>query len=144
MRKRDLAPAGACGSAVVAYLLDGGLLFASAARPQWHRSFQSFIQQVFPGQNLLDISSDDPIFRFPYSFSNGAPSLWHHGGVRAMGIKHNDRWVVFYHPGDIHDAWKTGASGMDSKLSEDATKVGINVIYYAFTHYQEMARGNQK
>lgn len=125
------------------YLLNGGLLFASAASPQWHGSFQAFIGQVFPGQRMLEIASDDPIFRYPCSFPNGAAPLWHHGGGRALGIKHNDRWVVFYHPGDIHDAWKTGASGMEARLADDATKLGINVVYYAFTTYLEKTRASR-
>ncbi|MEO5367970.1 MAG: DUF4159 domain-containing protein [Magnetococcus sp. WYHC-3] len=122
------------------YLLDGGLLFASAASPQWGTSFTGFMNQVFPGQPLLVIADDDPLFQVPYSFPNGAPPLWHHCGTRVLGIKHNDRWVVYFHPGDVHDAWKTGHSGMDPVLAESATQIGINVIYYAFTHYLEMTR----
>ncbi|MEO5368127.1 MAG: DUF4159 domain-containing protein [Magnetococcus sp. WYHC-3] len=126
------------------YLLGGGLLFASAASPQWHGSFQAFIGQVFPGQRLLEIPDDDPILRFPYSFENGAPPLWHHGGFRVLGIKHEGRWVVFYHPGDIHDAWKTGHSGLNEALADDATKTGINVIYYAITRYLEKTRASRE
>ncbi len=122
------------------YLLGGGLLFASAASPQWGQSFKGFIGQVFPGQGMLIIADDDPLFQVPYAFPNGAPPLWHHCGTRVLGIKHNDRWVVYFHPGDVHDAWKNGHSGMDPVLAEDATRIGINVVYYAFTHYLEMTR----
>ena len=122
------------------YLLDGGLLFASCGSPRWNASFHAFAQQLFPGEALLVIADDDSLFQVPYAFPNGAPPLWHHGGYRALGIKHNGRWVVFYHPGAICDAWKTGHSGMDPALAEGATQVGVNVIYYAFTHYLEMTR----
>ena len=126
------------------YLLDGGLLFADCGSPQWDRSFRAFAQVLLPGQSLTVISDDDPIFQFPFTFPNGAPPLWHHGGMRAMGIKHNGRWVVFYHPGDVNDAWKTGHSGMDASLAQAATEMGVNILYYAFTHYLEQTRKYRK
>lgn len=122
------------------YLLDGGMLFADCGSPQWDRSFRMVARQLFPGDPLLVIADDDTLFQIPFAFPNGAPALWHHGGMRAMGIKHKGRWVVFYHPGDINDAWKTGHSGMDPAMAEGAVKMGVNIIYYAFTHYLEMTR----
>ena len=122
------------------YLLDGGLLFAVCGSPQWDRSFRGFARQLFPGESLLAIADDDPLFQVPFAFPNGAPALWHHGGRRALGIKHQGRWVVFYHPGDINDAWKTGHSGMDPALAEGAIQMGVNIIYYSFTHYLELTR----
>jgi hypothetical protein len=50
------------------------------------------------------------IYQLPYGFPDGAPAFWHHGGRRAKGIKHEGRWVVFYHPGDMNDAWKSRAT----------------------------------
>ena len=127
------------------YLLDGGLLFCNCASAQFDRSFRSFIQQVLPGNPLLVIADDDPIFQVPYSFPNGAPPLWHHGGFRALGIKYNGRWVVFYHPGDILDAWATGHAGItDRNLVTESYDLGVNVIYYSFTHYLELTRKYRK
>ena len=126
------------------YLLDGGLLFVNCASAQFDRSFRSFIQQVLPGNPLLVIADDDPIFQVPYAFPNGAPPLWHHGGMRALGVKYNNRWVVFYHPGDILDAWSTGHAGLDPRLVTEAYDLGVNVIYYSFTHYLELTRKYRK
>jgi hypothetical protein len=126
------------------YLLDGGMLFADCGSPQWDQSFRGFIQATFPGESLRVIADDDPIFQLPFVFPNGAPPLWHHGGMRAMGIKNKGRWVVFYHPGDINDAWKTGHSGMDSELTRGAMEMGINIVYYSFTHYLEITRKYRK
>src|SRR5262249_35428955 len=126
------------------YLLGGGLLFVNCGSPQFDGAFRAFMQQVLPGNPLVVIADDDPIFQMPYVFPNGAPPLWHHGGYHAMGVKVNDRWVVFYHPGDIVDAWKTGHEGLDPKLATEAYQVGINVIYYSFTHYLEMTRQYRK
>jgi hypothetical protein len=126
------------------YLLDGGMLFADCGSPQWDRSFRAFAANLLPGQPLLTIADDDSIFQIPYTFSNGAPPLWHHGGMRALGIKYKNRWVVFYHPGDINDAWKTGHSGMDPIMADDAFRMGVNIVYYSFTHYLELTKHYRK
>ena len=123
------------------YLLEDGMLFADCGSAEWDRAFRSFATQLLPGSSLVDISDDDPIYQAPYTFPNGAPPMWHHGGSRAMGIKHNGRWVVFYHPGDLNDAWKTGHSGLSPDLAKHAFEMGINVVYYAFTkHLEEIAK----
>lgn len=126
------------------YLQDGGMLFADCGSYQWDRSFRSFIMALFPGNSLRIIADDDPIFQMPFGFANGAPPLWHHGGTRAMGIKHKDRWIVFYHPGDINDAWKTGHSGIDQDLARKSYQLGVNVVYYAFMRYLEETRKYRK
>ena len=126
------------------YLLGGGMLFADCGSMRWDRSFREFARRLFPEYNLLEIADDDPIFQMPYQFPHGAPPLWHHGGNRALGIRHKGRLVVFYHPGDINDAWKTGHSGMDPDLAEGAFDMGVNIIYYAFTNYLELTRKYRK
>jgi hypothetical protein len=126
------------------HLRGGGLLFADCGSPAWHGSFRSFVSRLFPGKQLSVIADDDPIFQLPFAFPNGAPPLWHHGGQRALGIKEGGRWLVFYHPGDVNDAWKTGHSGIDSDLAEGAFQVGINVVYYSTMRYLEKTRKYRK
>jgi hypothetical protein len=126
------------------YLMDGGMLFADAGSPEFDRNFRTFIQQVLPGQSLVVIADDDPIYQRPFVFPNGAPPLWHHGGSKALGIKIGDRWAVYYHPGDMNDAWKTGHSGVDPQLAKNAMRLGINVVYHAFTHYLERTKKYRK
>jgi hypothetical protein len=126
------------------YLLDGGMLFADAGSPQFHHSFVALMAAVFPDRQLVTIADDDPIFLAPFTFPNGAPPLWHHGGNKALGVKHQNRWAVFYHPGDINDAWKTGGSGMSRELSQQSYRLGVNIIYHAFTNYLDMTRKHRK
>ena len=126
------------------YLVDGGMLFADCGSRHWDHSFRGFARALFPDKRLAVIADDDPIFQMPYAFPNGAPPLWHHGGMRALGIKHKGRWVVFYHPGDINDAWKSGHSGLRPELAKGAFQMGVNIIYYAFTHYLEQTRKYRK
>lgn len=126
------------------FLQDGSLLFADAGSGQWDRSFRTLMRRVFPGHPLIPIPDDDPIFQMPFAFANGAPPLWHHGGDRVMGVKLKNRWAVFYHPGDINDAWKTGHSGMESDLARKAHEIGVNVVYYSFMRYFEETRKYRK
>jgi hypothetical protein len=126
------------------YLLDGGMLFADAGSPQFHSAFTGLMRAVFPDRQLVTIAADDSIFQAPFAFPSGAPPLWHHGGDRALGVKHRNRWAVFYHPGDVNDAWKTGHSGMGRALAENAYHLGVNIVYHAFTNYLDMTRKQRR
>ena len=126
------------------YLMGGGMLFADCGSPRWDPNFRSLARRIFPGEDLKVIADDDMIFQLPFTFANGAPPLWHHGGMRALGVKYKGRWAIFYHPGDLNDAWKTGHSGMSEQLSEGAMEMGVNIVYYAFTHYLELTRKDRK
>jgi hypothetical protein len=127
--------------AIRSYVIDGGgMLFADAGSPRWARSFENVMRQIFPDKRLVDVADDDPIFRRPYVFPRGAPPMWHHGGYRAKGIKHQGRWIVFYHPGDLNDAWKTGRSGAEKSQADAAVRLGINVVYYSVTQYLQVNR----
>lgn len=118
------------------YLLkDGGMIFADAASLQFGQSFRALMRRVLPNHKLVEIANDDPIFRAPYFFPNGAPAFFHHDGFRALGIKNNGRWIVFYHPGDLGDAWIGG--GLTEQQRAEAFKLGSNVMSYAFAAYLE-------
>lgn len=121
------------------YCLNGGMLIADAGSESFHRSFKHFItRQVFYDKQLLDISDDDMIYQLPYGFPNGAPAFWHHGGRRAMGMKHEGRWMVFYHPGDMNDAWKSpGFTDVKPEMRDAAMQLGINLVYYAFNQWDD-------
>ncbi|KKK55611.1 hypothetical protein LCGC14_3072810 [marine sediment metagenome] len=126
------------------YCLSGGMLFAAAGSSRFDRYFRRFIAGGFPDKRLVDIPDDDPIFQMPYVFPHGSPPLWHHGGRKARGIKHRGRWCVFYHPGDLNDAWKTGHSGLRPELARASYQMGVNVVYYAITNYLAMTRRERK
>jgi len=117
-------------------LVEGGMLFADNAGGHFDHAFRGLCRKVFPGKQLVDIPDDDPLYREPFLFPNGAPPLWHHNNqYRPMGIRHEGRWAVFYHSGDMGDAWKTGHSDASKAVSERAYKLGINIMYYTFTRY---------
>jgi hypothetical protein len=121
------------------YCLDmGGLLFADNGGGNFDRNFRPLMKRVFPDLPLVEIAKDDILFQQPFLFPNGAPPLWHHSGNNAMGIKYRGRWVVFYHQGDVNDAWKNDHSGANEGTAAQAYKLGVNVINYAFNQYMTL------
>lgn len=120
---------------------EGGMIFADNGGGSFDRSFRSLMRRVLPDKNWIDIANDDIIYQQPFVFPNGAPPLWHHSGYRAAGIKHNGRWAVFYHQGDINDAWQSGSSGVTENVRKQAFQMGVNVVNYAFTNYLELHFG---
>ncbi len=120
------------------YCLGGGMLFADCGSRQWDGAFRSFMARVFPDYPLVTISKEDVLFKEPNDLGVEGPSpLWRHAGPEFKGIKVNGRWVVFYHPGDCHDAWKDGSNGLPEHLAQNAFMVGDNVTHYAVTRYLE-------
>ncbi len=120
------------------YCLGGGLLIADAGSLAFDQSFRHFIHKVFPDKPLVDIADDDEIYRLPFTFPDGAPAFWHHGGRRALGIKHEGQWVVFYHPGDMNDAWKSpGYTDVSPEMRASAMHLGINLVRYAFDRWND-------
>lgn len=120
------------------YLIkDGGMLFADNGGGSFDSSFKRLIHRVLPEYDLVVIPHDDEIFQTPYELLDGAPPLWHHSGNEVLGVWHRGRWIVFYHQGDLGDAWKTGHSGTTKEAAELAYQTGINVIHYAITRYMQ-------
>jgi len=128
------------------YCEDGGMLFVDGAGGAFDRDFRDLMRTVFPDQPLSDIPNDDPIFRGPYDFPTGAPQLWAHGvNPRALGIRApgSSRLCVFYYSGDLHDAWKSGHSGLSQDKAKRAMQLGINVVNYAIENYVDMYSGKR-
>ena len=121
------------------YCLGGGMLIADAGDRNFHNSFTHFIRrQVFPDKPLIDIADDDIIYQLPYTFPDGAPAFWGHGGRRALGIKHEGRWIVFYHPGDMNDAWKLqGYTDVTPEMRDAAMNLGVNLVRYSFDQWND-------
>ena len=120
------------------------MLFADNGGGGFDGAFRRLMREMYPEYPLVVISKDDPIFKSPYLFPGGSPKLFHHGnetlGVRGPG----GRWLVFYHPGDLNDAWQTGSAGISKSLANRAYQLGINVVAYSFNHKMaaEAEKGN--
>lgn len=121
------------------YCLKGGMLIADAAAgTSFDTHFRQLMRQVFPDKPLIDIADDDMIYQLPYSFPDGAPPFWARAGSRAMGIKHDGRWAVFYHPGDMNDAWKSQQyTDVTPEMRDAAMNLGVNLVYYSFNQWND-------
>ena len=118
------------------YLLKrNGMLFADNGGGYFHHAFDRLVRRLFPRKPWVDIPDDDEVYTCYYELPYGAPPLWHHSGTRALGIKHEGRWIVFYHQGDVNDAWKDGHSGTSEENAELAYQLGCNVMHYSFIKY---------
>lgn len=116
-------------------LKEGGMLFIDNGGGHFDSAVRNMLRRVFPGKPLVDIPNDDMIFQRPYVFPDGAPPFWHHAGYRAKGIRDEGRLVVFYHPGDVNDAWRDDHSGASAEVADQAYKLGVNIMFYAFNQY---------
>lgn len=120
------------------YCLNGGMLIADAGSVNFHNNFMRVIRQVFPDKPLIDIADDDMLYQVPFTFPNGAPPFWRLGGTRALGIKHEGRWIAFYHPGDMNGAWKSqGYTDVTPEMREAAMNLGVNLLYYSFNQWND-------
>ena len=114
----------------------GGMLFADNGGGSFHSAFLNLARRLMPQLPVTEIPFDDEIFQQPYVLP-GAPPLWHHSGYRALGVRYQGRWVIFYHQGDMGDAWKDGHSGAPQSVWEAAFEMGVNVMDYAGrNHYK--------
>lgn len=127
------------------YLLErSGMLFADNGGGYFHHAFDRLVRRLFPRGPWIDIPDDDEIYCCYYELPYGAPPLWHHSGTRALGIKHKGRWVVFYHQGDLGDAWRNGHAGTSDENAELAYQLGINIIHYSYVKCMEFVRAPGK
>jgi hypothetical protein len=121
------------------YLLEeGGMLWADSGSFAFDQAFRAALAQACPGLAWVDVPNDDVVYQQPFEFPNGAPALFHHAGNRASGLRYNDRWVVYYHPGDLGDAWRNDHAGMDDAIVARAFKLGVNIMNYAFNTYTDL------
>jgi hypothetical protein len=61
------------------------------------------------------------------------PIVVAHGGTVPRGWKIDGRWVVYYHPGALSDAWRDDRAGIKDKgIVEMCYQLGINIIDYAY------------
>ncbi len=118
------------------YLLDRhGMIFGdNGGSMNFHRQFVSMMAAVLPEVRPVAVPLDDMIHRVPYPIPF-LPYVAPHGGKVALGWWVEGRWVCYYHPGDVGDAWCDGHAGVKSEIWELCYQLGTNVIFYAHAEY---------
>lgn len=123
-----------------------GMLFCDNGGSQhFHNQFLAMMQKVLPDVRPVPIPLDDRIHRQPFAIPF-LPYVAPHGGKDALGWWKDGRWVCYYHPGDIGDAWSDGNSGVNPEVWKACYELGVNVIVYANTEYSKwnLARTQKK
>lgn len=127
------------------YLIDKhGMLFASSGGAHFHNQFIATMNRVLPDVRPVPIPLDDTIHRVPFAVPF-LPYVVPHGGKDALGWSMDGRWLVYYHPGDISDAWADGHSGVSPDIYNSCYQLGANVINYGHVEYAKwlMAKGKK-
>jgi hypothetical protein len=120
------------------YLVDKhGMLFCdNGGSAHFHNQFVALMNRVLPGIRPVPIPLDEPIQQRPFQIPF-LPYVAPHGGREALGWRLDGRWLCYYHPGDIGDAWADGNAGVKPEIYDACYKLGANVIYYAHAEYSK-------
>jgi hypothetical protein len=117
------------------YLLSGGFLHVDdnyGMEPYLRKE----LTKVFPDKELVELSSDHPVFRQEYAFPEGLPKIHEHDGKRpqAFGIFHDNRLLLlFTFESDLGDGWEDAEVHNDpEEVRRKALEMGANIIQYAF------------
>lgn len=121
-----------------------GMLFGdNGGSGHFHNQFFAMMREVLPTVDPVPIPLDDPIhtkiYKLPF-----LPFVAPHGGRVAQGWKMEGRWVCYYHPGDIGDAWSDEHAGVRPEVWENCYRLGVNVILYAHAEYNKWVMSRQK
>lgn len=118
------------------YLLDkhGMIFIDNGGSSGFHSQAFAMMRQVVPEIEPVKVPLDDIIHRVPFQIPF-LPYVAPHGGRDAWGWKLDGRWIAYYHPGDIGDAWSDGHSGVKPEVWEACYQLGVNVINYANAEY---------
>jgi hypothetical protein len=121
-----------------------GLLFASnGGSGQFHNQFLALMNQVAPDVRPVAIPLDDPIHSLPYRLPS-VPIVAPHGGREALGWYKDGRWICYYHPGDISDAWCDDHAGVTADVWEACYQLGVNVMFYAHAEHAKWLAAQKK
>lgn len=112
-----------------------GMIFGdNGGSAHFHAQFLAMMAAVLPDVRPVRVPLDDVIHRIPYHIPF-LPYVAPHGGKDALGWWVDGRWVGYYHPGDIGDAWCDGHAGIKPEVWECCYQLGTNVIFYAHVEY---------
>ncbi|MFP6703734.1 MAG: DUF4159 domain-containing protein [Planctomycetaceae bacterium] len=114
-----------------------GMVFGdNGGSSHFHNQFLSMMRRVLPTIDPVPVPLDDVIHRIPYQIPF-LPYVAPHGGTVALGWKVDGRWVCYYHPGDIGDAWADGHAGVSPEIFEYCYQLGTNIINYSHAEYSK-------
>jgi len=121
-----------------------GMIFGdNCGSRHFHNQFLAMMNRVLPEVRPVPIPLDDQIHRVPYPIPF-LPYVSPHGGKEALGWWKDGRWLCYYHPGDIADAWRDDHAGVKAEIWEACYQLGTNVIFYAHAEYAKWLEAQKK
>lgn len=119
-----------------AYLEQGGFLYVDDDYGM-DASVRKELKRIFPGQDLVELPFNHPIYHSHFDFPNGLPKIHEHDNKppQGFGLFHDGRLCVFYTTEtNPSDGWADPDVHHDSPERRDAAlKIGTNIIVYALT-----------
>jgi hypothetical protein len=116
------------------YLRQGGFLHADDNYGM-DASFRREIARLFPGDELVEVPLDHPVYHLIYDFPKGIPKIHEHDKkpAQGFGVFLDDRLVVFYsYQTDLGDGWEDPEVHRDpAERREAALRMGVNLFAYA-------------
>jgi len=125
------------------YLVKGGfLIFDDFRAPYDWQPFQDSMQRVLPGEHLVMLDVNHPIFHsffeiktldFVQAYDRGGPAqFW---GIFQDNDPHKPLRLIANFNNDVSQYWEWSDTGiMPIDLSNEAYKLGVNYIIYGMTH----------
>lgn len=125
------------------YLVErhGMILGDNVGGQGFHHSFVAAMNEI-TGTTPVPIPRDDRIHQRPFALPQ-LPIVVAHGGTTPLGWKLDGRWVVYYHPGALSDAWRDDHAGIKKDVYEMCYQLGVNVIFYAHREYNQWLGSQQ-
>ncbi|MEE9208141.1 MAG: DUF4159 domain-containing protein [Gemmatimonadota bacterium] len=118
------------------YLEGGGFLHADD-NYGLDESFRREVRRLYPGQALVEVPLDHPIYHMLYEFPKGLPKIHEHDGLPAqgLGLFLDGRLALFYtYQTDLGDGWEDASVHEDPESKrEQALRMGVNIFLYALT-----------
>jgi hypothetical protein len=116
------------------YLRQGGFLHADDNYGM-DASLRRELARLFPGEKLVEVPLDHPVYRLVYDFPKGIPKIHEHDKkpAQGFGIFLDHRLVVFYsYQTDLGDGWEDPEVHRDPpEKRESALRMGVNLFAYA-------------
>jgi Domain of unknown function (DUF4159) len=116
------------------YLQQGGFLHADDNYGM-DASIRRELARLFPGEELVEVPLDHPIYHLIYDFPKGIPKIHEHDKkpAQGFGIFLDGRLAVYYsYQTDLGDGWEDPEVHRDpTEKREAALRMGVNLFAYA-------------
>ena len=117
------------------YLTAGGFLHVDDNYGM-DQFIRPILNELIPGVQLVELPFSHTLFNKPYRFPKGLPKVHEHDmqAPQALALVHEGRVVLLYtFESDLGDGWEDpGVHGDRSEVRNEALKMGVNILHYAF------------